>query len=677
MSNLLPRSVPFPLFVFLLTSGNIASANSVFSFGPISSPILSAAFNANLAEFSGDQTVFGAEVNFVNLLVPGFPTLDLSDELFGGASYPATPKINMGPTQTGVVSAAIPSSFFPALATGAVGYNILFTDTTDGIFALDFISLTITTSQGTIDSVIGPDDGFGLGVPPGGNLPSPLPASLPFGATGTGFDESITSKALQATVPEPSAFALTALALAGLLFTRRLKAAVITALAALACAVGASAQSSCPPVPQPAAVAVPGKPGESGWLIENVEADANGNKIQVWCLKSVPGPNPPKHGGPDFALLYKPAGAKDADAVWVGACTFPRGRNDQNKEFTKLPNGQPKQFTKLTWFNREPPPGGTNDWDYSYDTASGKLTLNKTMGAYAIVVGTDAMGNIIVARVYTSNVTGTNTYAAPKNFGDITFTSGGTTTQVTQASGPDGVSTERFTAVASVAGNNWSYALSVNSYGGSGTMADPYEGEAANIVAGDTFSITGAGIQNPFAASPASLTPNGGWAVQSSGSDYVTFVATAPATYLPGTRLSGFEFSSTAPPGTVAWNLASSNETIGSSGVVNGPMTPADQLHIAGPSPNQIPVGQDGTIVATVESAFTPMPGMTLTFTKLVGDFTFNDGVVSAGGATATLTTATNGAAVMEITGGSAGLGLVQVNLAGTSLKVYALFMIQ
>jgi hypothetical protein len=72
------------------------------------------------------------------------------------------------------------------------------------------------------------------------------------------------------------------------------------------------------------AIPVPGKPGEMGWLLQDVEADANGNKLQIWCLKPSDGTIAPKHGGNDFAFLYKPAPPKkDADAVWIGACVFP------------------------------------------------------------------------------------------------------------------------------------------------------------------------------------------------------------------------------------------------------------------------------------------------------------------------------------------------------------------
>jgi hypothetical protein len=447
------------------------------------------------------------------------------------------------------------------------------------------------------------------------------------------------------------------------------------------------AAQQCPPDPEPAAVKVPGKPDEMGWRIEDKgnEADANGNEIQVWCLKKLPaGKASPAHNGPELALLYKPAPpAKDADAVWIGACVFDGAvvngqefpaRNKTNKAFKLgadgkpiLKNGAPEQFATVTWYNYEPFPNGTHDWDYSYDTATGKLTLSKTTGAYLPV--TDPTTGKKGFKYKTTKVDGTDTYTAPTNFGDIKFLG----TQVTDASGYPGFSAETFTAVASVSGHNWSYTLNVSALG-SGTDADPYTGTEADLMAGDTFSISGTGIQSASVSSPASLPEYGGWIVQSSTSNSVTFMATANVDFDPGFTIPGFGLSSAAPAGTVAWYLASSNETIGSSGTVSGPITPPDQLHLAGPSPDTIPVGQDGSIVATAETGFVPMPGMTLTYTKLAGDFTFNDGVVSSSGVTATQTTATNGAAVMEVTARSAGLGLVRVNIANTNLSAYAVF---
>src|SRR5262249_7685057 len=96
--------------------------------------------------------------------------------------------------------------FFPELATGSVGVSATFTDTSDGLFAIDFLSLAITTASGTTTAFIGSNNGFGIGLPLGSPLPLPLPFSIPVGATRTGFDETISSKSLfdPPAVPEPS-----------------------------------------------------------------------------------------------------------------------------------------------------------------------------------------------------------------------------------------------------------------------------------------------------------------------------------------------------------------------------------------------------------------------------------------------------------------------------------------
>jgi hypothetical protein len=80
---------------------------------------------------------------------------------------------------------------------------------------------TTPCSPGTIVStygwpVGGPNDGFGIGLADGGSLPDVLPISIPVGATGTGFDETISSKRM---IPEPVTLLL--LAFGGLILPRR------------------------------------------------------------------------------------------------------------------------------------------------------------------------------------------------------------------------------------------------------------------------------------------------------------------------------------------------------------------------------------------------------------------------------------------------------------------------
>jgi len=200
--------------LLLLFSAVTASAGTAaFTYDPIPvGDIVSAAFSVDFAALTAHRYVGGDEVNYCKLIGLGgsLPDYDLSDDLFGTEAFPDPwPTIDMGPLETGWVSADIDSSFFAVLATGEVGLDALFTDTDDAMFAVDFISLTISGTG--FDEVISPygypvgneNNGFGIDLPDGGDLPAPLPDSIPAGSTGTGFDECISSKSIHA-VPEPT-----------------------------------------------------------------------------------------------------------------------------------------------------------------------------------------------------------------------------------------------------------------------------------------------------------------------------------------------------------------------------------------------------------------------------------------------------------------------------------------
>ncbi|MBW8001197.1 MAG: PEP-CTERM sorting domain-containing protein [Planctomycetes bacterium] len=219
----LPRAVEGLLIsiILLLCSPCFAT----FVYDPITEPITSATFSADFAALVAHRNLFGYEVNFAKLYDPtgSLGMYDLSDDLFGTAAYPAVPLVNMGDLETGIVSVAIDPSFFPALAGGSIGLDFLFTDTDDSMFAIDFVSLTIQTDAATIESYFGwpvgdENNGFGIGLADGEDLPSILPVAIPIDATGTGYDETLSSKSH---TPEPTSIALLGCSALGLFLRRK------------------------------------------------------------------------------------------------------------------------------------------------------------------------------------------------------------------------------------------------------------------------------------------------------------------------------------------------------------------------------------------------------------------------------------------------------------------------
>ncbi len=195
--------------------------SAIFSYAAIGDPILSATFAADFAALTAHRTFGGVEVNAAALVdINGvLADFSLSDALFGNTDALSDPAmIDQGTLDTGVFSVAIAPVFFPVLASGSLGLLATFTDTSDGLFAIDYVSLTIQTASGVTTALIGLNDGFGIGVPDGGTLPAPLPASIPFDATGTGFDEAVSSVSFRPqAVPDPGILLLvgTGLAAAG------------------------------------------------------------------------------------------------------------------------------------------------------------------------------------------------------------------------------------------------------------------------------------------------------------------------------------------------------------------------------------------------------------------------------------------------------------------------------
>jgi hypothetical protein len=197
-----------------------------FEFDPPPGEILSASLAFDVAALTAHRYVGAYEVNHVELVDPtgGIAPASLSHSLFGEAAFGEPAEFDQGTLQTGLLTASIGAEFYPVLATGEVDLRAVLTDTYDSMFALDAIWMIIETSG---DEVIEPlfqngdppplaNNGFGIGLPDGGELADPLPISIPAGATGTGFDETIASKSI---VPEPGSLLL--FGLLGMAVSRR------------------------------------------------------------------------------------------------------------------------------------------------------------------------------------------------------------------------------------------------------------------------------------------------------------------------------------------------------------------------------------------------------------------------------------------------------------------------
>lgn len=176
-----------------------------FTYDPITEPILSATFSGDFAALVAHRFVAGYEVNHARLrdVNGALPDCDLSDALFGVEAWPSPAQLAQGPQETGWVSAEIDASFYPALVSGQVALDFLFTDTDDALFAIDMLALTIQTGRGIVQAYYGwpvgaENNGFGIELADGADLPSAFPGVLD--PTGTGFDEEISSKR----TPEPA-----------------------------------------------------------------------------------------------------------------------------------------------------------------------------------------------------------------------------------------------------------------------------------------------------------------------------------------------------------------------------------------------------------------------------------------------------------------------------------------
>lgn len=216
----------------LLLSAARASAEFVFAAPANAAEILSARFVGNFAGLTAHRRFGTVEVNRVRLLDPDrtLPELNLSTAFFGDVAYYGATRIQQTNTQTGLFDAAIPASFYPVILKGRIDLVALFTDTEDSAFAIDtlFVEINLTNNR-QVRAFYGSGlDGFLLNPPvaQGANLAGDVRDILPAGRTGTGFDETVSSKAID--TPGPGTFAL-ALPAAWILGRRRQRSRLASA----------------------------------------------------------------------------------------------------------------------------------------------------------------------------------------------------------------------------------------------------------------------------------------------------------------------------------------------------------------------------------------------------------------------------------------------------------------
>jgi hypothetical protein len=310
--------------------------------------------------------------------------------------------------------------------------------------------------------------------------------------------------------------------------------------------------AKCPPTNAGAPGPVPGQPFESGWLIKTWPPDETGTYFQLWCLQKIDGG---VHGGPEFGGLCVPGGDA-SESVWTGACVFPNGKNWPRPAFIRYDSGpnisHARRYTHFVWDNLSSPPDGGRDWHYDLDVEASTLTITPSTMFWSFDGGRYwPHSTLIDAQASTSS--------APTNFQSMIYfpPEGGIPFQLTQASGP-GVAGTAFTLSGAANGTAWAYALEVNTLG-SDAADDPYVGLVAEVEVGDTFAISGGGIQNPSVSSPASDPAYGGWVVDSWDTTFVVFRATSAASLTSSTVISGFSLSSAGAAGTVDWNYSGAN----------------------------------------------------------------------------------------------------------------------
>lgn len=111
-------------------------------------------------------------------------------------------------------------------------------------------------------------------------------------------------------------------------------------------------------------------------------------------------------------------------------------------------------------------------------------------------------------------------------------------------------------------------------------------------------------------------------------------------------------------------------------GVYQSPQADADQLHIAGPIPNQVHIGTSGTVTAKVQKNFVGVSGVDVLFTKKAGNLTLTSGSISPDGTQSLITTGYDGQADLTFDADAESSALIEVAVVNTPLKVYSVLHI-
>jgi hypothetical protein len=209
--------LPLLLLTYVTWASPTTAGLVGFEFPPPGASIVAASFSLDVAELTAHRYIGDLEVNRIVLTdQSGTVSYSLSETLFGNVTWPDPPLLALGTCETWVLTVPIDPAFFPVLQSGVVGLEFMLTETSDAMFAIDSMWLTIETADSqTLTPYYGsPNDGFLHGIPDNGALPEPAQIYLPPGWTRTGFDETIWFK-----VPEPGTAVL--LGLASLVTRRR------------------------------------------------------------------------------------------------------------------------------------------------------------------------------------------------------------------------------------------------------------------------------------------------------------------------------------------------------------------------------------------------------------------------------------------------------------------------